>query len=263
TEENPTQVVVSAVGAPDGQKACCSIETYGANPTAYWDGSFSHCCKGTPYRLGTDAEGNATYECCSGATEENPTQRVVSPIGAPDGIQTCCSIVDGQEPSAYWDGSGAVCCTGANNSAVKVTGDCYESDPDKYTCCATGVTAAVAGQSWSSCYGYCCDEGEVGALVGGSGVCCQPGEKGYNDGAYRCCPEGWNLETDHWPAACCEPSLVPCLGVCCEKEKCTKKRVEWKYCSDWEIIEETDGSLSEECLETDIEVEWQGGCDME
>jgi len=88
TEENPTQVVVSAVGAPDGQKACCGIETYGANPTAYWTGSSVQCCAGEA-KPKLDGSG---YVCC--------------PV-----VETC---PDGQEPTDnYVDGvglCGKVCC---------------------------------------------------------------------------------------------------------------------------------------------------------
>ena len=172
------------------------------------------------------------YGCCSGDTAENPTSRVVTLVNAPDGVQGCCNVVDGMEPTAWWNSTSLYpleCCTRGNNSVVKVTGKCYESDPDGYTCCGSGVTAVIAGQLWSNCYGHCCEVGQVGALAGEHGVCCQPGEKAYDDGSKRCCPVGWKLETDYWPSACCPPGKNICPGgpigenQCCDYECCLGK----------------------------------------
>ena len=264
TEENPTHVVVSALGAPDGQQACCSIERHGTSPSAYGNGSSVVCCSGKIYRSGTDAEGNAVYGCCSGDTAENPTSRVVTLVNAPDGVQGCCNVVDGMEPTAWWNSTSLYpleCCTRGNNSVVKVTGKCYESDPDGYTCCGSGVTAAVAGQSWSNCYGHCCEVGQVGALAGEHGVCCQPGEKAYDDGSKRCCPVGWKLETDYWPSACCPPGQTPCMGSCCSGE-CDKYWWEEEYCAEEEYIVDENGDLIDAvCIRWVTEGGWIGdGC---
>jgi len=214
----------SIQGVPETEEIkqkCCE-----EGSTAYWSGSSAQCCSGKPYQSGIDQSGNPTYGCCAGDTAENPTQRVVSPIDAPDGIQTCCSIVDGQEPTAYWKGS-STCCTGINNSAVQITGSCIAYSKEKdYTCCASGVTAAAAGDHWSSCYSYCCAPGQVASCYDSDRNqgcwCCNHGETPYSTGGWEmCCPAGWNLDTSAWPNACCPPEKEACAPEgCCEPGKC-------------------------------------------
>ena len=69
---NPTQKKVAVSGAPiTGLETCCSISTYGPNPTAYWDGSSAKCCKGKSACLTEDG----TKECfCCTATEMQNSQ---------------------------------------------------------------------------------------------------------------------------------------------------------------------------------------------
>lgn len=72
----------------------------------------------------------------------------------------------------------------------------------------------------------------------------------------------WNLETDYWPSACCEPPLVPCMGGCCEKENCDMHWWEEEYCDEEEEIVNENGDLIETvCIRWVTDGYWIGeGC---
>ncbi|MBQ4084574.1 MAG: hypothetical protein IJC30_02825, partial [Alphaproteobacteria bacterium] len=130
---HPTHKVVPVLGSQYGEEKeekCCSIEDFGENPTAYWNGVSVECCKGKPIKNGVDADGKQMYACCEGATE-NPTHAVSEVKGAPHALELCCDMGRfGDEPTAYWNGSSAQCCKGV----------VYQKDTDSsgnpvYACC--------------------------------------------------------------------------------------------------------------------------------
>lgn len=153
------------------------------------------------------------------------------------------------------------CCGGKNNSVVKISGKCYDTDPDdQYMCCPTGV-GAVGGSSWGSCCGYCCEEGTIPTEVDLGYICCKPGETGYSASSRECCPAGYNVDKSAWPHSCCPPDKETCPGgyhlggnKCCEPGKCclgeccgeneTCEIYEWPpECVEWENIFDENGEL--------------------
>ncbi|MBO7332908.1 MAG: hypothetical protein J6U64_04515 [Alphaproteobacteria bacterium] len=125
------KVVEDVLGAPNGEEACCSIESYGKSPTGYWNGSSAQCCKGKARKNGVDSDGQVKYACCEGDTAENPTQKKVSVLDAPNGEEACCDIATyGSNPTAYWNGSSAVCCKGEAKKKTDGT----------YVCCSVVET---------------------------------------------------------------------------------------------------------------------------
>ncbi|MBO7332278.1 MAG: hypothetical protein J6U64_01270, partial [Alphaproteobacteria bacterium] len=244
----------SIQGVPETEEIkqkCCE-----EGSTAYWNGSSAQCCSGKTYQSGIDQSGNPTYGCCEGDKTENPTQRVVSPIDAPDGIQTCCSIVDGQEPTAYWNGS-STCCP-AGQTAFKVVGVDANGNGGGYMCCPKGSTGAVRGNNWGSVFQYCCEEG-TSPMEAGSGayICCKPGETAYCDGYKTCCPVGNKVDKSAWPNSCCPPGKTTCPGgyylggnqccdyACCDGECCgegeTCETDSYTECAEYEDVFDENG----------------------
>ena len=141
---------------------CCNKKT----EEIYWNGSAALCCDGKKYKNGADTE-----ECCTGDKATNPTQKKVAVSGAPiTGLETCCSISTyGPNPTAYWDGSSAVCCKGQaykdgdtwyccdgkrveafNSSGVY---SCCPNIDEKYTGDVTAYTSQDGGDFAECCYG--------------------------------------------------------------------------------------------------------------
>ena len=139
---NKTHKVVDALGAPNGEQACCKRGEDGS-VTAYWNGSSASCCLGKVQKTGSKS-----YGCCSGDTIKNPTHKKVSVLDAPNGEETCCDIsIYGENPTAYWKNGSAICCKG---QAAK-------KDDGTYVCCPNEV----------------CKEGQYSKvnLVDGIGAC--------------------------------------------------------------------------------------------
>ena len=203
---NKTHKVTTVLGAPNGEEACCDIETYGTSPEAYWNGSTAVCCQGEIYKNGVDEKGNTEYACCSGDTSENPTDKKVSVSGAPNGEEVCCDIATyGASPTAYWNGSSGQCCKG---KATPVLG----SPNNEYTCCDAETYGSNPTAYWNGSSSQCC-KGTVGN-ADGELICCEEGTilKKDPDGKWHCCrPEysfafGWvGYEYQY---VCCHPNAV-------------------------------------------------------
>ncbi|MBO7332818.1 MAG: hypothetical protein J6U64_04060, partial [Alphaproteobacteria bacterium] len=91
TAENPThKVAETAVGAPNGEGACCDIATYGTKPSAYWTGSSAQCCAGEA-KPKLDGSG---YECCPVADScpdgSTPVTNYKDNVGACGKV--CCEV---------------------------------------------------------------------------------------------------------------------------------------------------------------------------
>ena len=86
TAENPTHKKVSVLDAPHGEETCCDIATYGANPTAYWNGSSAQCCKGEAKK-----KSDGTYVCCP-VVDSCPDGSTPTPNYVDDVEGTCGSI---------------------------------------------------------------------------------------------------------------------------------------------------------------------------
>ena len=150
------KVVEDVLGAPNGEEACCSIESYGKSPTGYWNGSSAQCCKGKARKNGVDSNGKEVYACCTGDTAENPTHKKVSVLDAPHGEETCCDIATyGANPTAYWNGSSAQCCKGEAKKKSDGTYVCcpvVDSCPDGST-----PTPNYVDDVEGTCGSICCE----------------------------------------------------------------------------------------------------------
>ena len=166
-KEERTHGVVSVLGAQNGEEGCCPYyEEEGKKKlgTAYWNGSSVQCCNGTPRKSGVDKNGKPVYTCCEG----KKTHKVTSVLDAPNGEEACCSVASyGENPTAYWNGSGPTCCKGDAKKKIDNSG---------YVCCPVET----------------CSDGQepVDNYVDGIGVCgkvcCEvkADEEGYYDDGY-------------------------------------------------------------------------------
>jgi len=177
------KVVEDVLGAPNGEEACCSIESYGKSPTGYWNGSSAQCCKGKARKNGVDSDGQVKYACCEGDTAENPTQKKVSVLDAPNGEETCCDIATyGANPTAYWNGSSAVCCKGEAKKKTDGTYVCcpvVDSCPDGST-----PTPNHVDDVEGTCGSVCCEWKEDYTQTEAMGI---------DDDVWAYVYEGWTI----------------------------------------------------------------------
>ena len=209
TAENPTHKKVSVPSSPNGEEACCDIETYGTSPKGYWNGSTAMCCRGEIYKNGVDEKGNTEYACCSGDTSENPTQRKVSILGSPNGEGACCDIATyGENPTAYWNVNSVQCCKGTAYTKV-IDGVTYG------VCCSEEIYGSNPSVYWNGKTGICCKNAftEVQNRTDGAPakVCCDhdvygPSAEAYGSGT--CCGSYERYNTID--------SIVPSVDVCCK-----------------------------------------------
>ncbi|MBO7332477.1 MAG: hypothetical protein J6U64_02295, partial [Alphaproteobacteria bacterium] len=101
TSENPThKVAETAVGAPNGEGACCDIATYGTNPSAYWTGSSAQCCAGEA-KPKLDGSG---YVCCPVVETcpdgQEPTDNYVDGVGVCGKV--CCPMLEDESSVSYF-----------------------------------------------------------------------------------------------------------------------------------------------------------------
>ena len=121
TATNPTHKVVTVEGAPTADlETCCSIATYGENPTAYWDGTKAQCCKGIVACLDGDCI------CCP--TSTCGTENVFAYRDTYLGI-ACCNgkLFDMDLTDEYNE---VLCCKAKYDVYQDVSGESW------YDCCA-------------------------------------------------------------------------------------------------------------------------------
>ncbi|MBO7332668.1 MAG: hypothetical protein J6U64_03265, partial [Alphaproteobacteria bacterium] len=196
--------------------------------TAYWNGFNVQCCKGTVYKTY-----NGTYNCCEGATEDDPTEAVVSIYDDDPNseVKSCCPLYeeDGEKkaPTAYYgyDAWGTNekgesipthksprCCNGEAYAYH------YRSDTGvkQYSCCGKGYVKVDAEDVYNSGeYGApsdaCCiindwyngadtvsgyGENPTAYWIGTSAQCCRGTPYEYTSGGTtetRCCAEGQDV----------------------------------------------------------------------
>ncbi|MBQ4084626.1 MAG: hypothetical protein IJC30_03100, partial [Alphaproteobacteria bacterium] len=166
-KEERTHGVVSVLGAPNGEEACCGYyEEESENGTekklgtAYWNGSSVQCCNGIAYQpKGVQV---AEYDCCTQETVPSVIQGVPE---TEEIKQICCK----EGEVAYWDGEKAGCCDGElggrydNQGYIccPVIDSCPdgETEVDDYkelgvckTCCPSGMEGAVDGECCGGSY---------------------------------------------------------------------------------------------------------------
>ena len=164
-KEERTHGVVSVLGAPNEEEACCGYyeEESGTEKklgTAYWNGSSVQCCNGIAYQpKGAQV---AEYDCCIQETVPSVIQGVPE---TEEIKQICCK----EGEVAYWDGEKAGCCDGElggrydNQGYIccPVIDSCPDGETkmDDYkelgvckTCCPSGMEGAVDGECCGKSY---------------------------------------------------------------------------------------------------------------
>ena len=212
---NKTHKVTTVLGAPNGEEACCDIETYGTSPKGYWNGSTAMCCKGEVYPIGpnmwdcceegkelSDADETGFQQCCELSQEKCGTACCTSEQECCGGkcIEPCkgeeCMICDGNGGCSSKCNEGEECC-GSN---------CHESCPtgqvrNAETCeCECETPKKRCGDKCCEV----CNEDETGC-------CAMPCGEGENA---TCCKDGETCQNGS-----CECSGVECGEACCTSEQ--------------------------------------------
>ena len=149
SNEDGSYAFVDVIGAPNPRKTCCPKIMKSSQYVGYFKDNQSLCCDGNVYQTETG------YDCCAieRTFDDNLKEtisvmrQVVTVVGAPTEMQTCCETTKDGVPGAIWKNDKAVCCEPADTvfqTLEKEYGCCTNSAeflnvigfPEQQHCCA-------------------------------------------------------------------------------------------------------------------------------
>ena len=218
--ENTLNNVYNVKGKTGVWHCCPSSEK------AYWNGSTVGCCSGSLY-VSAYREGLEVYNCCDTTDGFYAVAEVMGSSQSGIGnLETCCSTsVYGQNPSAYWDGNKAQCCSGTVYKDVNgyrccpsdsVVTDVVGATDGLQTCCAVSAYGNEPSAWWYEApnelfdsYAVCCQTGVEATPYG----CCDLKTMANNKDLCRACGYSWEKSAVYYLSGeTCDRTNYQCGG---------------------------------------------------